>query len=167
MNNQAPDPSQGYNPQEYDPLGGISSSDELKNILIGFMGQTYSEVSKFDKHLVSPNVTLRPKTQEFQNIAEKVLSEAGAVYGDRGTNPQRHNTNPQRQPPVLNIVNPVVEVNQNPQIQPNYIDPNQMEFSFDESATAISIQRKLEDIMLKLCTIQDKIDKLNPKPSEY
>lgn len=168
MHNQSPEPQPGYNPQDYDPLGGISSPDELRNVLIGFMGQTYSEVSKFDKHLVSPNVTLRPKTAEFHNMAERLLSEANNICGDRGIQQQRPpvlGLNMQHQPQInkTDIITP----SDNPQIQQNFVDPNQLEFKFDNSATAESIQRKLDDIMLKLCAIQDRIDKLTPKPSEY
>jgi len=61
----------------------------------------------------------------------------------------------------------IITPSDNPQIQQNFVDPNQLEFKFDNSATAESIQRKLDDIMLKLCAIQDRIDKLTPKPSEY
>jgi hypothetical protein len=171
MNNPSPEESNGNNPQDYDPLGGISSPDELKNILIGFMGQTYTEVSKFDKHLVSPNVTLRPKSAEFHNIAEKLLSEANQIYGKNNT--QTKNNVNENHVVKVNIPVPRFDLKPSnftvaiPDQNLNPYDPNQMEFNFDRSATAESIQKKLDDIMLKLCAIQDRLDKLNPKPSEY
>lgn len=120
--------------------------NELKDILVGFLGQTYSEVSRYDNHLVSPNQFLAPKKQEFQKTAERVLQEAAPRIPQQQLSqpiqPIQHYT-PQQPIPVQ------------PQQPQQTSDPNQLEFSFDNSITAKTIYNKLDDLEKKI----KKLDK--------
>lgn len=118
------------------------SPEELQKTLIGFLGHTYKEVSQFDSRLVSPNSTLAPKKQEFHSIADKVFKEA--LTPNTGQIPvgNVHHNVPQHIQP--NVLHPNVPQQQIP--QPPQNDPNQLEFSFDNSVTALSIDKRLTDI---------------------
>lgn len=110
---------------------------EVQRTLLGFLGQTYSEISKYDNHLVSTNQFLSPKKQEFQRTAEQVIKE---VTG--GLQPQIQQITPH--PPQISA-RPFIDTNTAPP-PPLPLDPNQMEFSFDNSITAKSIDAKLDEI---------------------
>lgn len=134
------------------------SPEELQKTLIGFLGHTYKEVSQFDSRLVSPNSTLAPKKQEFQNIADKVFKEA--LTPNNGQIPVgnvHHNiVHPKQQP---NVVYPNTQPQQ--QItQPPQHDPNQLEFSFDNSVTALSIDKRLTDIENRLKKLDNTLSKV-------
>jgi hypothetical protein len=129
-----------------------NTPEEVRKTLIQFLGQTYKDVSQYDSNIVSPNQFLSPKKYEFQKTAEKVMQEAlNSPRIPVSSGPVVHPTNNNQPPrPYLdggNIVAP----------PPN--DPNQMEFSFDNSVTAISINSKLEDIEKRI----KKLDKLMEK----
>lgn len=118
---------------------------ELQDILIGFLGSTYGEVAKFDNNLINANSTLSHKKHEFEKLAEKVLQEA-VPQNRRPAPPQHHNVAyPVQQHAPIQQVYPLQPIP----------DPNQMEFSFDNSVTALTINAKLEDIEKKL----KKLDK--------
>ena len=134
---------------------------EVQNTLLGFLGQTYSEISKYDSHLVSPNQFLAPKKQEFQRTAEQVLRE---VRG--GMQPHMHQPVPQnqfQQPQVVQqpqiVARPFVDTNTAPPPPPP-LDPNQMEFSFDNSITAKSIDTKLDDIEKRIKRLDITLQKV-------
>jgi hypothetical protein len=109
--------------------------DELRDIMTGFLGQNYVEISKYDANIVSENQFLQPKKREFQMVAEKVFQEIAP-------HSQRVNHNIRAPHNVPHNVPQHVSVTQN--IPP--VDANQMEFSFDNSITAISINKRLDDI---------------------
>ena len=121
---------------------------ELQNTLLGFLGQTYSEISKYDSHIVSPNQFLAPKKQEFQRTAEQVLRE---VRG--GIQPQL----PQYTPKIN--VRPFIDTNTAPPPPPP-LDPNQMEFSFDNSITAKTINTKLDDLQKTIKRLDTTLQKV-------
>jgi outer membrane protein OmpA-like peptidoglycan-associated protein len=141
------------NDNEYD-----ISPEELQKTLIGFLGHTYKEVSQFDSRLVSPNNTLTPKKQEFQNIANKVFQEAltpntGQIpVGNVQHNPV-HSQHIQPNIAHQNLLHPQI-----PQ-QPQH-DPNQLEFSFDNSVTALTIDKKLTDIENRLKKLDNTLSKV-------
>jgi hypothetical protein len=149
-----------------DPLldtfeGQKLSPKEINDTLLSFLGHTYKEVSKFDSNLVSPNPFLAPKKQEFQNIASKVMQETQMMLGPN-TNPQRH-TVPQ------NVVTPNNSVNNSSDeivVQQQY-DPNQMEFSFDNSVTAKTINNKLEDLEKRIKSIDSTLHKVLSLLEQY
>jgi outer membrane protein OmpA-like peptidoglycan-associated protein len=125
--------------------------NELKDILVGFLGQTYSEVSRYDNHLVSPNQFLAPKKQEFQKTAERVLQEAAPRIPQQQLpqpiQPIQHYT-PQQPIPVQ------------PQQPQQTSDPNQLEFSFDNSVTAKSIDEKLDNLEKRLKKLDTMLSKV-------
>jgi predicted acylesterase/phospholipase RssA len=129
-----------------------NTPEEVRKTLIQFLGQTYKDVSQYDSNIVSPNQFLSHKKHEFQKTAEKVMQEAlGGPRIPVSSGPVIHPT-PINQPP-----RPYLDGgNVNPP-PPN--DPNQMEFSFDNSVTAITINSKLEDIEKRI----KKLDKLMEK----
>jgi hypothetical protein len=136
------------------------SPEELQKTLIGFLGHTYKEVSQFDSRLVSPNSTLAPKKQEFHNIADKVFKEA--LTPNTGQIPVgnvHHNVvHPQHIQP--NVVYPNVQPQQQiAQPVPQH-DPNQLEFSFDNSVTALSIDKRLTDIENRLKKLDNTLAKV-------
>lgn len=135
----------GFEDQNLDPL-------EVQRTLMGFLGQTYHEVSRYDSHIVSANPFLAPKKQEFHNLAQKVLDETRRVVNPQQNNPQAHSFDNQPYLPPQQI---------DPNIPPQrIIDPNQLEFSFDNSVTAISINNKLNDLEKKLKRIDTMMEKV-------
>lgn len=131
-----------------------NTPEEVRNTLIQFLGQTYQDVSQYDSNIVSPNQFLSPKKYEFQRTAEKVMQEALGSPNRVPVNhsgPVVHPSNINQPPrPYLDGVNRVTP-------PPN--DPDQMEFSFDNSITAITINSKLEDLEKRL----KKLDKMMEK----
>jgi len=127
---------------------------EVQKTLLGFLGQTYSEISKYDSHLVSTNQFLSPKKQEFQRTAEQVLRE---VRG--GIQPQQQTVQSISQYHPQQTVVPFVDTNTAPST-PHSLDPNQMEFSFDNSITAKSIDAKLDDIEKRIKRLDITLQKV-------
>jgi hypothetical protein len=141
------DPNYTGDLQEFTP-------EELHQTLVGFLGQTYSEVSKYDKNIVSSNAFLAPKKNEFEQVAQKVMNEVGATVAPNNTQ------NRPQQPPqnvVQNQNRPFIDFDHRPL---QNTDPNQMEFSFDNSVTAITINTKLEDIEKRLKKLDNVMAKV-------
>lgn len=131
---------------------------ELQNTLIGFLGQTYSDIAKYDNNIVSPNSSLSPKKHEFQRLAERVISETN--QHTRGAHPQQFNRQPvqpqmHQMPPQMNRVLP----QQQEMVVPQY-DPNQFEFNFDNSITAKSINLRIDDLEKMLKRLDKSISKM-------
>jgi hypothetical protein len=134
-------------------FGGDIDPIEAQRTLMGFLGQTYSEISRYDNHLVSTNQFLAPKKQEFQRTAQQVMREVSGGIQSPPIAPQNPNIRHEMS------TRPFVDTNTAPPI-PSPVDPNQMEFSFDNSITAKSIDSKLNDIekrIKKLDTILEKM----------
>jgi len=124
---------------------------ELQDILIGFLGSTYGEVAKFDNNLINANSTLSHKKHEFEKLAERVLHEAAPRQNRMQGSPPNPNAHIQQYPVQPHQPPPV-------QIPQHVIDTNQMEFSFDNSITAITINTKLEDIEKRLKRLDKAIE---------
>ena len=124
---------------------------EIQKTLMGFLGQTYSEISKYDNHLVSTNQFLAPKKQEFQRTAEQVIRE---VSGGIQPHPAPVVYNQHRPAAV-----PFIDTNTAPPPPPPS-DPNQMEFSFDNSITAKTINSKLDEIEKRIKKLDTVIRKV-------
>jgi outer membrane protein OmpA-like peptidoglycan-associated protein len=136
------------------------SQEELQKTLIGFLGHTYKEVAQFDSRLVSANNTLAPKKQEFHNIANKVFQEALTPNSGQIPIGNVHHNNVHHQQ-----IQPTNLVHQNVQptlqfIQAPVVDPNQLEFSFDNSVTALSIDKRLTDIENRLKKLDITLSKV-------
>jgi hypothetical protein len=128
---------------------------EIQKTLMGFLGQTYTEISKYDSHLVSTNQFLSPKKEEFQRTAEQVLREVRD-----GIQPQIAQSIPQlqlHQPQIA--ARPFIDTNTAPPPPPPF-DPNQMEFSFDNSVTAKLINTKLDDIEKRIKRLDIALQKV-------
>lgn len=134
---------------------------ELQATLMGFLGQTYQEISKYDNNLVSPNAFLSPKKEEFQRTAETIMREA--IQSTSGS-PNRPTVYPNNVPRQIQPQQP--QQNNQPFLEtgkfvpPPANDPNQLEFSFDNSVTAITINNKLEDIEKKLKKLDTLLQKV-------
>ena len=114
---------------------------ELQKTLLGFLGQTYSEISRYDNNLVSPNQFLAPKKHEFQRTAQQVLREISVTQSPN--NITQTSSVPINQPNL--DVRPYIDYKAQPS-PPAPSDPNQMEFNFDNSITAKSIDNKLNSL---------------------
>jgi hypothetical protein len=124
---------------------------ELQKTLLGFLGQTYSEISRYDNNLVSTNQFLAPKKHEFQRTAEQVLREVS------GTQPQQINPVPSNQYEL--DPRPYIDY-KNQASPPSPYDPNQMEFNFDNSVTAKSIDVKLNNIEKSIKKLDTMLQKM-------
>lgn len=134
---------------------------ELQATLMGFLGQTYQEISRYDSNIVSPNPFLAPKKQEFQRTAETIMREAIQSTNGSPNRPTVYPNNVSRpvqpqQPQQSN--QPFLETGKF--VPPPANDPNQLEFSFDNSVTAITINNKLEDIEKKLKKLDTLLQKV-------
>lgn len=138
---------------------------EEEKLLLGFLGQTYQEISRYDSHIVSANPFLSPKKQEFQRLAESLVQETRLSNGRQIIQPtQQHFRSPQQLDP-----RPYLDTGIAPVIPPQ-ADPNQMEFTFDNSITAKSINSKLvemEKMIKKLdITLQKVLSYLEDNETE-
>lgn len=140
-----------------DPANGAAIDPvELHNTLAMFLGQTYQEVSKFDSHLVSANQTLAPKKQEFHRTAEQVLREARQTSAG-SMPPMMH---PQQRPPNISQRQLAPSVDASSEHVIAYVDPDQMEFKFDNSITAITINTKLDDLEKRIKRLDSTLEKV-------
>lgn len=126
------------------------SPQELQRTLIGFLGNTYKQVAQIDNYLIEPNQTLRPIKKGFQDLAQRVIDETV-----RPSSPQPPQYVQQHVPQHVpqNIIQP-----QNT-LQPQK-DPNQLEFSFDNSVTAKTIFNKLEELEKRIKRVDIDISKV-------
>ena len=124
------------------------SPQELQQTLIGFLGNTYKEVAQIDNYLVQPNQTLRPIKRGFQDLAQRVIDET--VRPNIQASPQQHiqHNVPQQIPQQI------------PQQVIPQSDPNQLEFSFDNSITAKTIYNKLDELEKRIKRIDIAIGKV-------
>jgi hypothetical protein len=129
---------------------------ELQQTLIGFLGSTYKEVSQIDNFLVQPNQTLRPIKKGFEDLAQRVIDET--------VKPHVVKPQPQPQYPIQQNFNYTPQV-----IQPTHQaiqqipadhNPDQLEFSFDNSVTAKTIFGKIEDIEKRIKKIDITLSKV-------
>lgn len=114
---------------------------ETLDVLKQFLGQTYGELHKLDSNIVGTSQHLTHKSSEFKHTAAKVLDSVVAA-------PQVRTPGP-----VVGATVPIALPVTTPVAQP---DDNQMEFAFDASATAESIQKSLDRLETKL----DKLTRL-------
>lgn len=130
------------------------SPAELQKTLMGFLGHTYNQVSQFDSGIISSSSTLTPKKQEFESLAQKIMVDTIKPHA-------------QQSPQQVALGN--IPINGPVQHSPNYqqhnqpapkIDTNQLEFSFDNSVTALSIDKRLDDIEKRLKRLDIAVSKV-------
>ena len=127
------------------------SPQELQQTLIGFLGNTYKEVAQIDNHIVQPNQTLRPIKKGFQDLAQRVIDETVRPNFTQHAPQYVQQNVPQYVPQ---------NIQQFPQQTIPQGDPNQLEFSFDNSVTAKTIFNKLEELEKRIKRIDIAIGKV-------
>ena len=150
-----------------DPLFESAFNDyidpaEEEATLINFLGQTYSEISKYDSHLVSVNPFLAPKKQEFERTAQRILDETKHKNIQQQFQPPIQQPQPYYQPqpqPYQGSPVPYIDLGKPPTV-PQLNDPNQLEFSFDNSVTAKSIDEKLDNLEKRLKKLDTMLSKV-------
>lgn len=131
---------------------------EAEKTILGFLGQTYAEISKYDNHLVSTNPFLAPKKQEFHRTAEQVLRETRGIQPNLPHQQQPVSHSTQIQQTRLDPT-PYLDTDKAP-VPPSIYDPNQLEFSFDNSVTAKSIDNKLDEIEKRIKRLDITLQKV-------
>ena len=124
------------------------SSQEERDVLLNFMGNTYGEIKKLDGNIVGASSTLQAtKSEEVKRQIEKVFNEPHSQVQQ----PQVQQV-PEHQPQVqpVPVHAPQVEV-----VQQLNIDQNQLSFNFD-----VNEKEELFELVNKVLT---KLDKLNKK----
>ena len=122
----------------------VAPDEDVKDILMQFLGQTYSEIHKLDSHIVGTSTNLNPKAHAFKQTATQVLNSIA-------TQPQV-----QQQGPAVVTAPATVPVLAIPVVQPE-VDRDQMEFNFDDSATAKNIMIKLDAIVSRLDRLEKNV----------
>ena len=124
------------------------SSQEERDVLLNFMGNTYGEIKKLDGNIVGASSTLQAtKSEEVKRQIEKVFNEPHSQV----QKPQVQQV-PEHQPQVqpVPVHAPQVEI-----VQQLNIDQNQLSFNFD-----VNEKEELFELVNKVLT---KLDKLNKK----
>ena len=122
----------------------VAPDEDVKDILMQFLGQTYSEIHKLDSHIVGTSTNLNPKAHAFKQTATQVLNSIA-------TQPQVH-----QQGPAVVTAPATVPALAIPVVQPE-VDRDQMEFNFDDSATAKNIMSKLDAIVGRLDRLEKNV----------
>lgn len=117
--------------------------EDVKGMLQQFIGQTYGELAKLDQNIVGRTQHLRPQSQDFKNVATSILTNIP-------------NTGAPTSAPVVAPSNIQPRI----QVQPTGSNAGQLEFDFDDSATAKNIFASLKRIEDKLSNISNRLQKL-------
>lgn len=121
----------------------VAPDEDVKDILMQFLGQTYSEIHKLDSHIVGTSTNLNPRAHAFKQTATQVLNSIT-------TAPQV-----QQQGPAV-VMPAAVPALSMPVVAP-VVDRDQMEFNFDNSATAKNIMSKLDTIISRLDRLEKNV----------
>jgi DNA segregation ATPase FtsK/SpoIIIE-like protein len=123
----------------------VAPDEDVKDILMQFLGQTYSEIHKLDSHIVGTSTNLNPKAHAFKQTATQVLNSIA-------TQPQVQQQGPavvaHVAVPTATVALPVT------QLAP---DKDQMEFNFDNSATAKNIMHKLDALISRMDRLEKNV----------
>lgn len=124
------------------------SPDEAKLITLQFLGQNLmGEVKEIDKNIIDRNRNLQGLTIQPHDILNSIPGTTRAQQ----TQPAPQYI--QQQPQYISATVP-----QQPQG-----DPNQLEFNFDNSATAQKIFDRIDTILRKIETLEAIVAKLSPQ----
>jgi hypothetical protein len=122
------------------------SPDEAKLITLQFLGQNVmSEIKEIDKNIIDRNRNLQGLTIQPHDILNSIPGTTRAPQAQPA--PQYIQQQPQYAP---------APVPQQPQG-----DPNQLEFNFDNSATAQKIFDRIDTILRKIETLEAIVTKLS------
>ena len=126
------------------------SSQEERDVLLNFMGNTYGEIKKLDGNIVGASSTLQAtKSEEVKRQIEKVFNEPHSQVQQ----PQVQQV-PVHQPQVQQVPvhQPQVELVQQPDI-----DQNQLSFNFDVNEKE-ELFTLIEKILTRLDKLHRKVD---------
>ena len=129
------------------------SPDEAKLITLQFLGQNLmGEVKEIDKNIIDRNRNLQGLTIQPHDILNSI---PGTTRGQQvqQVQPTPQYIQQQQQPQYISAPAP-----QQPQG-----DPNQLEFNFDNSATAQKIFDRIDTILRKIETLEVIVAKLSPQ----
>ena len=121
----------------------VAPDEDVKDILMQFLGQTYSEIHKLDSHIVGTSTNLNPKAHAFKQTATQVLNSI--------------TTAPQVQQQGPAVVVPAAVPALSMSVAAPVVDRDQMEFNFDNSATAKNIMSKLDTIISRLDRLEKNV----------
>lgn len=121
----------------------VAPDEDVKDILMQFLGQTYSEIHKLDSHIVGTSTNLNPRAHAFKQTATQVLNSIT-------TAPQV-----QQQGPAVEVPAAVPALSMS--VAAPVVDRDQMEFNFDNSATAKNIMSKLDTIISRLDRLEKNV----------
>ncbi len=147
--------SAGLDP-DFSPEGGQPpTADPYDDAMAirGLFGSVHNELNELNSRLVEQSSGLKAKTINKEVMDRDILNLVGATKTDQ---PQQQNMGQggidiaasQNIPYAMNASG--IGNMPSPEIIPN--DPNQIEFNFDNSATAKDIFNKLHDIEEKICS---------------
>jgi hypothetical protein len=126
------------------------SSDELKSVMLNFMGQNMGDLKQLDNYIVSKNQTLQGVTLDPHKVLNSIAPPAAAPQ------PPAFNLTPQPVP----VSNTPVATAAVPVATPTQSDPNQLEFDFDSSPYSKLIFDRLDNIDRRLEKIIESINNL-------
>ena len=121
----------------------VAPDEDVKDILMQFLGQTYSEIHKLDSHIVGTSTNLNPRAHAFKQTATQVLNSI--------------TTAPQVQQQGPAVVMPAAVPALSMPVAAPVVDRDQMEFNFDNSATAKNIMSKLDTIISRLDRLEKSV----------
>ena len=124
------------------------SPDEAKLITLQFLGQNLmGEVKEIDKNIIDRNRNLQGLTIQPQDILNSIPGI---------TRNQQAQQAPQ-------YIQPQLPPAPAPVLQQPQGDPNQLEFNFDNSATAQKIFDRIDTILRKIEALEKIVTKLSPR----
>jgi len=126
------------------------SSDELKSVMLNFMGQNMGDLKQLDNYIVSKNQTLQGVTLDPHKVLNSIAPPAAAPQSPA------FNLTPQPVP----IPNTPVAVAAAPVAAPVQSDSNQLEFDFDSCPYSKLIFDRLDTIDRRLEKIIETINNL-------
>lgn len=125
----------------------MDEMEDTKDVLMQFLGQTYGELHKIDTMITGSSQHLQQRSNAFKNVVSDILTNQVPAAHQSTTTTQRQ--------PQLRTSSPTVQIMPTADIRPE-IDPNQMEFAFDNSSDVASIYNTL-------VRLEDKIERLDRK----
>jgi hypothetical protein len=124
----------------------VAPDEDVKDILMNFLGQTYSEIHKLDSHIVGTSTNLNPKAYAFKQTATQVLNSIAAQPQVRQQGPAVVTA-----PVAVSTAAVTLPSSQSP------VDRDQLEFNFDNSATAKNIMSKLDTLITRMERLEKNV----------
>lgn len=126
------------------------SSDELKAVMLNFMGQNMGELKKLDNYIVNKNQTLQGVTLDPHKVLNSIAPPTPPPQAPA------FNLSPQPAPVPHAPVTVAAPIE-----APTHNDPNQLEFDFNSSPYSKLIFDRLDTIDRRLERIIDTINNIS------